>query len=140
MKKILLLAALLLCGTLAFAQNKAVPESEKEAPKFEVTQSDAVKKAFDRYVSAAVNEARYVFRIRVYFSSDQDARATSEAIARSLRTAYPDTGIYRTYDSPNFTVKVGDFHNREDANKLCKKLKVKYPSAYIIKEEKKIEE
>lgn len=136
MKKCLLIILLAVFPLGAFAQNQTLTP-EEEAPKFEVNQSETVKKAFDRYVAAAVNEARYVFRIRVYFSSDQDARATSEAIARSLRTAYPDTGIYRTYDSPNFSVKVGDFHNREDAGKLYKKLKVKYPAAYIIKEEKK---
>lgn len=137
MKKILTAAILALACLQAFAQHIEEPE---EAPRFTVNQSETIKKAFDRYVASGVNEARYVFRIRVYFSSDQDARATSEAIARSLRTAYPDTGIYRTYDSPNFTVKVGDFYNRDDAAKLCKKLKVKYPSAYIIKEEKKIVE
>ena len=137
MKKILIILLLSLASLQAFAQQA---EEAKEAPKFTVIQSETIKKAFDRYVASGVNEARYVFRIRVYFSSDQDARATSEAIARSLRTAYPDTGIYRTYDSPNFTIKVGDFYNRDDAAKLCKKLKVKYPSAYIIKEEKKIVE
>ena len=137
MKKILIILLLSRASLQAFAQQA---EEAKEAPKFTVIQSETIKKAFDQYVASGVNEARYVFRIRVYFSSDQDARATSEAIARSLRTAYPDTGIYRTYDSPNFTVKVGDFYNRDDAAKLCKKLKVKYPSAYIIKEEKKIVE
>ena len=133
MKRMLLIMLLPLFSFAAFAQQA---EEKAEAPKFTVNQSEAVKKAFDRYVSAAVREAKYVFRIRVYFSSDQDARATSEAIARSIRTAYPETPVYRTYDSPNFSVKVGDFYNRDDANKLCKKLKVKYPVAYIIKEEK----
>ena len=137
MKRILTLLVLLLCSLYGYAQHV---EEAKEAPKFTVNQSEAIKKAFDRYVATGVNEARYVFRIRVYFSSDQDARATSEAIARSLRTAYPETGIYRTYDSPNFSVKVGDFTNRDDANQFCKKLKVKYPQAYIVKEEKKIVE
>ncbi len=137
MKRILIILVLLAASLQAFAQQA---EAAAEAPKFTVNQSEAIKKAFDRYVATGINEARFVFRVRVYFSSDQDARATSEAIARSLRTAYPDTGIYRVYDSPNFSVKVGDFTNREDANKLCRKLKVKYPSAYIIKEEKKIVE
>ena len=137
MKKILALIALAVLSLQAFAQTQ---EEEKPAARIQVNQSESIKNAFDRYVRAGVAEAKYVFRIRVYFSSDQDARATSEAISRSLKLSYPDNIIYRTYDSPNFTVKLGDFRNRDDANVVCKKLKVKYPSAYIIKEAKKLEE
>ena len=99
-----------------------------------VNQPLSLQSAFDRHVSA--NAARKVtgYRIRVYFDSGQNARGRSESVARSVTAAFPGIGVYRTFDSPNFKVSVGDFRTKDDALKVYHALKASYPTAIILKE------
>ena len=99
-----------------------------------VNQSPAMRSALDRYVSANASKRYTGYRIRVYFDNDQSARARSEAIARSISNAYPGMGVYRTFESPNYKVSVGDFRTRDEALKVYHALKANYPTALLMKE------
>ncbi|MBR1706377.1 MAG: hypothetical protein IJ721_06265 [Bacteroidales bacterium] len=99
-----------------------------------VNQSQAVRAAFDRYVARNAERPLSGYRIRVFYDNDQTARARSESIARSIASAYPGTGVYRTFESPNFKVSVGDFRTKDEALKIYNELKVLYPTAFILKE------
>ena len=74
------------------------------------------------------------YRIRVYYENNQNARNRSEAIARTISGTYPGIGVYRTFESPNFKVCVGDFRTKDEALKLYHALKSSYPTAIILKE------
>jgi hypothetical protein len=99
-----------------------------------VNQSRAMRTAFDNYVSNNAAKKMTGYRIRVYFDNGQNARNRSEAIARSLSGTYPGLGVYRTYESPNFKVTVGDFRTKDEALKIYHSLKSSYPTAIILKE------
>lgn len=99
-----------------------------------VNQSRAMRTAFDNYVSNNAAKKLTGYRIRVYFDNGQNARNRSEAIARSLSGTYPGLGVYRTYESPNFKVTVGDFRTKDEALKIYHSLKSSYPTAIILKE------
>ena len=99
-----------------------------------VNQSSAMKSAFDSYVSANASKRITGYRIRVYYENNQNARNRSEAIARSISGTYPGIGVYRTFESPNFKVCVGDFRTKDEALKLYHALKSSYPTAIILKE------
>ena len=99
-----------------------------------VNQSSAMKSAFDSYVSANASKRITGYRIRVYYENNQNARNRSEAIARSISVTYPGIGVYRTFESPNFKVCVGDFRTKDEALKLYHALKSSYPTAIILKE------
>ena len=99
-----------------------------------VNQSNAMRSAFDSYVSNNAGKKITGYRIRVYFENGQNARNRSEAVARSISGAYPGLGVYRTFESPNFKVTVGDFRTRDDALKVYHSLKAQYPTAIILKE------
>ena len=99
-----------------------------------VNQSAAMKSAFDSYVSANASKRITGYRIRVYYENNQNARNRSEAIARSISGTYPGIGVYRTFESPNFKVCVGDFRTKDEALKLYHALKSSYPTAIILKE------
>ena len=99
-----------------------------------VNQSRAMRTAFDNYVSNNAAKKMTGYRIRVYFDNGQNARNRSEAIARSLSGTYPGLGVYRTYESPNFKVSVGDFRTKDEALKIYHSLKSSYPTAIILKE------
>jgi len=99
-----------------------------------VNQSPAMRSALDRYISANASKRYTGYRIRVYFDNGQTARTRSEAIARSISNAYPGMGVYRTFESPNYKVTVGDFRTKDDALKVYHALKASYPTALLIKE------
>ena len=99
-----------------------------------VNQSSAMKSAFDSYVSANASKRVSGYRIRVYYENNQNARNRSEAIARTISGTYPGIGVYRTFESPNFKVCVGDFRTKDEALKLYHALKSSYPTAIILKE------
>ena len=99
-----------------------------------VNQSEAMKSAFDSYVSANASKKVSGYRIRVYYENSQNARNRSESIARTISGTYPGIGVYRTFESPNFKVCVGDFRTKDEALKLYHALKSSYPTAIILKE------
>ena len=99
-----------------------------------VNQSRTMRSALDSYVSNNAAKKLTGYRIRVYFDNGQNARNRSEAIARSISGTYPGIGVYRTFESPNFKVTVGDFRTRDDALKVYHSLKAAYPTAIILKE------
>ncbi|MBO5562411.1 MAG: SPOR domain-containing protein [Bacteroidales bacterium] len=99
-----------------------------------VNQSDAVRAAFNRYVAANASRTMTGYRIRVFYESSQSARARSESIARSISANYPGVGVYRTFESPNFKVSVGDFRTKDEALKMFNELKSAYPTALLLKE------
>ena len=99
-----------------------------------VNQSQAMRSAFDNYVSNNASKKLTGYRIRVYFDNGQNARARSEAIARSVSNTYPGIGVYRTFESPNYKVSVGDFRTKDEALKVFHSLKASYPTALLLKE------
>ena len=99
-----------------------------------VNQSQSMRSAFDSYVSNNAGKKMTGYRIRVYFDNGQNARNKSEAIARSVSAAYPGIGVYRTFESPNYKVSVGDFRTKDEALKVFHSLKSSYPTALLLKE------
>ena len=103
-------------------------------PGVTVNQSRTMRSALDSYISNNAAKKLSGYRIRVYFDNGQSARTRSESIARSVSNAFPGIGVYRTFESPNFKVCVGDFRTKDDALKVYHSLKGAYPTAIILKE------
>ena len=103
-------------------------------PGVTVNQSRTMRSALDSYVSNNAAKKLSGFRIRVFFDNGQSARTRSESIARSISNAFPGIGVYRTFESPNFKVCVGDFRTKDEALKVYHSLKATYPTAIILKE------
>ena len=99
-----------------------------------VNQSQAVRSAFQRYVTQNASKTLSGYRIRVFYDNGQTARSKSEGIEHYIRSQYPGLGVYRTFESPNYKVSVGDFRTKEEALQIYNSLKAVYPTAYIIKE------
>lgn len=74
------------------------------------------------------------FRIRIFFDNSQDARNASSAALYRFKTRHPGVAAYRTFDSPNFKVTVGDYRTRSEALAALKEIQSEYPSAFIVRE------
>ena len=152
MKRIIPLILTLLLGTVSYGQEIAdslyVPAAvdstlrgrdiinviQGAGGKSTVYQGVSVGTAFRQYVSKNASKPMQGYRIRVYYDSDRTSRGVSESVARTIAARYPGLKVYRTFDSPNFKVAVGDFRTKDEAFSLFKRLKSQYPAAFIIKE------
>ncbi len=103
-------------------------------PGISISQSPSVRTALKSYVSGNALKSISGYRIRVFFDNSQNARTKSESIERYISNTYGGTRVYRTYDSPNYKVCVGDFRTKDEALGLYNSLKATYPAALIIKE------
>ena len=103
-------------------------------PGASVAQTPAVRQALDEYIEGNARKPITGYRIRVYYDNGQQARARSESIEKALRSQYKDLLVYRSFESPNYKVSIGDFRTKGEALRVYNALKSTYPTAYIIKE------
>ena len=103
-------------------------------PGAKVTQSATVRQALQKYVSANADKSISGYRIRVFYNNEPSARSRSESIEATLKNQYPGIGVYRSFESPNYKVTIGDFRSKDEALGIYNALKGTYPTAYIIKE------
>ncbi len=103
-------------------------------PGAEVNQTQQVRQALETYTAQNEQKPIQGYRIRVFYDNSTSARVKSESIEQYLRNQYPETGVYRSFESPNYKVTIGDFRTKEEALKIYNALKGTYPTAYIIKE------
>lgn len=103
-------------------------------PGAKVNQTATVKQALQKYASENADKSISGYRIRVFYNNEPSARTRSENIEALLKEQYPGIGVYRTFESPNYKVTVGDFRSKDEALGIYNALKSTYPTAYIIKE------
>lgn len=99
-----------------------------------VNQSDSVKAAFAKYVEQNSSRKRNGYRIRIYISNAQNARAVSEDVEKSFKESFPEIPAYISSSNPYFKVTVGNYRNRSDAARALNKVKEHFPGAFIVKE------
>ena len=100
----------------------------------EIYQSQEVANALRGQVAS--NSSRMIngFRVRIFFDNKQSARAESEAILKRFEALHRDIKAYRTYANPYFKVTVGDFRTKSEAMEVLSRIKVEFPSAFVVKD------
>ena len=146
MKRILILLAALLVGASALKAQDTTGVVAVDStlvgrqilsvlgPGAQVVQTQTVKQALENYISSNAEKPIPGYRIRVFYDNSPQARVRSETIERILKQQFPGVGIYRTFESPNYKVTLGDFRTKDEALRIYNALKGTYPTAYIIKE------
>ncbi|MBQ9702197.1 MAG: SPOR domain-containing protein [Bacteroidales bacterium] len=99
-----------------------------------VEQSADIRQAVAKYIESNKAKTLSGYRIRVYYDNSPQARDRSESIAASLKEQYPEMGVYRSFQSPNYKVLIGDFRSKDEALRVFNALRKVYPTAYIIKD------
>ena len=146
MKRIILILALLAVSLSAHAQLDSLTRASMDTTLvgrdimtlmgsgIHVSQTPAMRAALAAYISSNSGKKIQGYRIRVFYDNTPQARTRSESVAAYLRNQYPEHGVYRSFESPNYKVTVGDFRTKDEALKIYMALKGIYPTAYIIKE------
>lgn len=99
-----------------------------------VRQSDEVREALRNKIRESTISQATGYRVRIYFSNDQNARTASAAAAARFMEKFGTYSVYHSYTNPNFKVTVGDFKTKSEALELLSLVKRDFPSAFIVKE------
>ena len=103
-------------------------------PGVHIYQSGEVRQSLNQYVKDNASKTLTGYRIRVYYDNSPQARTRSESIENTLLTQFPEHKVYRSFESPNYKVLLGNFRSKDEALRIFNMLKKTYPTAYIIKD------
>lgn len=81
------------------------------------------------------NQSMPGYRIQIYFGGNRQKASEAKL---NFNSKFADIPAYITYQQPNFKVRVGDFRNRYDAQKMMKDLEGMYPTLFIVPDEVKL--
>ena len=101
-----------------------------------VEENYKVRQAVSRQVEANKGPEGEVdgYRIRIYFDNKQKSREESQEVMARFKALHPGYNVYLKFNNPNFTVTVGDFRTKVDAQIALKEIIKAFPSAFIVKE------
>ncbi|TAH04618.1 MAG: SPOR domain-containing protein [Sphingobacteriales bacterium] len=125
---------LMLCSSLTFAQTKGSviviknPAIDSLIARRVLLNKLITNNSVNKSASSVVV---YGFRVQAYFGTD---RKEAYKIQAKLKQSYPDFETYISYNLPNYRIKIGDFRNRLEAEKLLSQLRSSYPTLFIFNE------
>jgi len=104
-------------------QGQVIVNQDKNIPKLLQLKKEINKdeNASDRY------------KIQIYNGNSRTAAYDAE---KELTDAFTDWSSKVVYEEPNFKTWVGNFRTRLEADRSLKKIKKKFPSAFIFKPKK----
>ena len=70
------------------------------------------------------------YRVQIYFSTDKDK---VQDLRMKFIKQYPKMETYITFDAPNYILRVGDFTEKNDAERFKKEIFREYPENVILK-------
>lgn len=109
---------------VAKAEAWAIEEKEKVIPLFKPIKSADGKKT----VTGSIYTQKG-FRVVIFNGSD---RIKALQAKNNFSRAFPGTPSYMSYNVPSYKIKVGNFEDRNEANKFMKKLNAAFPSCFIV--------
>ena len=72
------------------------------------------------------------FRIQLFSDSGNNSKTKAQAVHDEFLVKFPGVGVYLTFKSPNYKVRIGDFRTKLEAQRFLTELAVDYPNAFII--------
>ena len=69
------------------------------------------------------------YRIVIYNGVDKNAALAAK---NNFSRAFPGTRSYLSYNVPSYKIKIGDFDDKNDANKFMRRLIAAFPAAFIV--------
>lgn len=108
-----------------------------ERPESKVQPTHHINQKIDKLLDSMTvynRTVRYAkgFRIQIYNGNDRDeANKAKEKFYR----LYPDITVYTTYKQPSFRVKVGDFLDKLEAQRMMNKLRPDFQVIVLLEEQ-----
>jgi hypothetical protein len=72
------------------------------------------------------------FRIQVFSDSGINSKNKAQSAQSEFQARFPSVGVYLSFKSPNYKVRIGDFRTKLDAQRFLVELTADFPNAFII--------
>jgi hypothetical protein len=96
--------------------------------------SDAsVQRAVTKITEGEIRQKGY--RVQVVAESGAGSKDRALKARIDFQHKFPGIPCYITYEAPNFKVRAGDFLTFLEAAALCEKVRVFYPTAYVVEDQ-----
>lgn len=96
--------------------------------------SDAsVQRAISKITEGEIRQKG--FRVQIVAESGTGSKDRALKARNDFQQKFPGIPSYITYEAPNFKVRAGDFLTFLEAAALCEKVRVFYPTAYVVEDQ-----
>lgn len=146
MKKILIILILLLSVSSFFGQTTTKPfykltyfsDSLYKISDFggnvTVEQNPKLEQLMTNFSLAYRNQHQKIFQIQIYFGSGRSGRARAQSIKSVFEAKHPGIPTTLIFEEPYFKVRVGEFSNRIDAERLKAQIADEYDKMFIVED------
>jgi hypothetical protein len=125
---ILTMISVLILPWMGLSQN-----SQTAIGKSEVIQDQRVDVLLNKHIRInELNKTIEGYRIQIFSDSGNNSKANAQSLRDEFMSKYPSLGVYLTFKSPNYKVRIGDFRTRLDAQRLLNDISVDFPNAFIV--------
>jgi hypothetical protein len=108
-------------------------EAAKDSGNIRLVQDDKVDLLVSKHIQINQNRKGVDgFRIQIFFDSGNNSKTRAQSIHETFLSKYPNIGVYLTFNTPNYKVRVGDFRTKLDAQRFLNEILPDYPNAWII--------
>jgi hypothetical protein len=98
-----------------------------------IVQSENIKKVLLLHLEAQRNgDQKNGYRICIFRDSGQEALRKAENVRSVFMSMYRNVQPYKSFNTPFYSVDVGDFKTKSEAMKFLKTLERTFPNAYIV--------
>jgi hypothetical protein len=101
--------------------------------KTEVIQDPRVDQLVEKHIR--INQSLKTFegfRIQLFSDSGNNSKNRAQALQEELMQNFPGIGVYLSFKSPNYRIRLGNFRSRLDAQRFLNDIAVEYPNAFIV--------
>ena len=126
-----LILLLLLSRGVVIAQEAASVQK-----KTEIVQDPRIDQLVSKHIK--VNQELVTmdgFRIQLFSDSGNNSKTRAQVLQEELLVKYPEMGVYLTFKSPNYKIRLGDFRTKLDAQRILNQIAVDYPNAFIVSDQ-----
>ncbi len=127
-----------LAATVVSAQSLEAFKQQLTEPaagaRVEIHEAPDAAAAFSAASRGAAEKRRDGWRINLFSSNGQNARAEGEEVQKSFEEAFPGVSVDMVYDIPYFKVSAGRCATAEEAIMLLERVRVKFPKAFLMRE------
>jgi len=143
-KIILLILAILFSGQFAIAQEEKLSLSQisglfasddQTSGNVRIIQDERINQLIQTHIMLNSKiEVMPGYRIQVFFSSEREAKNKAQTLKQQLQRQFPNTGVYLNYNSPFFSIRLGDFRNKTEALIFRNKIIDDYSNSWIVED------
>lgn len=97
-----------------------------------IVQDAKLEKLMTNFSIAYRNQNQKIWRVQIYFGNGRAGRIQAQGIKANFEARHPGIVAVLVFDEPYFKVRVGEFANRLDAERLKAQIFEEYEKLFII--------